>query len=52
MTKPTLKELWAWWKKCEEHLKNCNDVNCELYHTFNNFKSDNDFYNEIAIIDS
>ena len=41
MTEPTNKELWAWWKECEEHLEHCDDENCELYYRFSKFKRDN-----------
>lgn len=37
MRRPTLKELWAWWNQCEEHLKFCDDENCELYLAFVTF---------------
>ena len=37
MKRPTLKELWAWWNQCVEHLEVCDDENCELYLAFATF---------------
>lgn len=34
----TLKHVWAWWKLCEQHLKYCQDEDCDLYRYFVNFK--------------
>ena len=40
MRRPTLKELWAWWKECEEHLELCDDETCELYLSFAKFNAE------------
>jgi len=37
MPRPTPKDVWDWFKECEEHMKSCLDPDCELYAAFARF---------------
>lgn len=41
--KPTLKELWAWWKECERHSIDCEKESCEWWFAFSEFRGKNNF---------